>query len=239
MNEQKKVIEKIRKLLALSKSSNQFEAELAAERANDLMKKYQLSVSEVELDDLKKTNIVEEWYKTPILRRWVVTLARSCAILFDGEVLIPKPFGGNIWFVGYPEDIEAMKNLFEHLYKSWKSFSKIDRKIAKKTSIQEGTGWSRGDGIRFMNSHGLAYASTLCRRCRALAESRKEEVHESSSTGRDLIVLKDQTLKEYGEQKGWSGRSFKTEASSDKGYHAGRAAGERAPLGGAIRDNSS
>jgi hypothetical protein len=56
--ERERVYDKVRKLLALSKSPNEHEAALAAERAREILDRYQISLAEV--DEKEFTEIVEK-----------------------------------------------------------------------------------------------------------------------------------------------------------------------------------
>ena len=86
---EQKVVEKIQKLLRLGTSSNEHEAKLAMERASDLMRKHQLSMSQVDVEQVKGTGMVRERHHVRGLKmklHWVVDLAQASAKLFDGEI---------------------------------------------------------------------------------------------------------------------------------------------------------
>ena len=96
--EREKVYDKVRKLLALSTSPNEHEAALAAERARELLDKYQISLAEV--DSAEFTEIIEgegikTGYSSP--RQWLHTLAMSTAKAFDCKVY---RMGGTYVFCG-------------------------------------------------------------------------------------------------------------------------------------------
>lgn len=52
-----KMAEKIKKLLNLANSCNENEAKLAAEKANEIMTRYNLSICDVQIDDYSKENL--------------------------------------------------------------------------------------------------------------------------------------------------------------------------------------
>ncbi len=62
MSVDQKVLEKIQKLLALTSSSNEHEARLAAERASELLTKYNLTASQLPSTD-------NEYQKTEVARK--------------------------------------------------------------------------------------------------------------------------------------------------------------------------
>lgn len=223
-----KIVNKIRKLLALSKSTNENEAKLAAEKASDLMEKYQIEMAEVLLKDNEK--IIKDYYFTHDGRRkWYVTLASGCAILFDGTAAY-TPHGSNadFIFIGHPDDIQMMKNLFEHLYESWKSIVEFDwNRIKYDSDIKK---------MEFKSDHGNAYARVIRHRCEELVQKRKKAVVSSSVSGSALIHLKDKQLQVFCEVIGLKTMSINGRLS--EGSIFGAEAGKNASLSGAI-DKSS
>ena len=131
------VIEKIRKLLALSQSSNQYEAGLAARRASELMEKYEVESSVVAAADITSgaDAIAQEHFTVPGLKmkyQWVVRLGLAAAYLFDGTVLVDSGlWGTSFTFVGFKSEIPAMRELFAHLYRSWVGFVEAEGNIVE------------------------------------------------------------------------------------------------------------
>ncbi len=117
------VIAKIRKLLALAKSSNIHEAELAAEHASKLMEKWRVSAASVEeIDDIRtgRDGIESVHFVVPNCKmklKWVETLGVACARLFDGTILVNGRLHGTSWnWVGFKSEIPLMQDLFNHLW---------------------------------------------------------------------------------------------------------------------------
>jgi hypothetical protein len=248
----KKVVEKIQKLLRLGTSSNEHEAKLAMERASDLMRKHQLSMSQVDVEEVKGTGMVRETHHVRGLKmklHWVVNLAQACARLFDGEITFVKRqlHGTTVTFVGTPEDVAASRALFEHLYASWFGIVDADLKEAKKMKMKAveradwlafretygkgGSMWAPKDTMKFKAGHGLYFASAIWHRADEIAEARKKDVVETS-TGTDLMVLKDALLKE--EMKDCKVVRTRQSQGSDIGQVMGWRSGKKVPLGGAI-----
>ena len=233
--ERDKALDKIRKLLALSSSPNEHEAKLAAERASMIMQEHQIQFADVEIADLKRSDIAEVIYTVADQKRkliWISVLARGCAKLFDGEVvrLNDQP-GTKFKFVGYPSDIEAMKSLFEHLYQSWISIAASDLIQAKKTSPYN---FTPKDTMGFKQGHGVAYARAIYHRCIDMAAARKQAVSKSSSTCTALVVLKDIALKDYAGKQNWVRGKSQQSSGDDSGQAYGTAAGNAIALGGAL-----
>lgn len=236
MTEQEKIVDKIRKLLALSKSDNQHEAELAAKRANDLMTKHQIEMSEIDIERMQKSGITEERYKVKNQKmklKWVEYLAQGVAQLFDCTILVNNNLHGTSFtFVGHAEDIETSKLLFEHLYTSW--FSIVDHDLKKAKEEFYWKTWKPKDTMKFKAGHGLAFAVAIYWRCDSLKKEREQEVSKKS-TGKELVVMKKDALEEYGREQRWgAAKKAKVSAGSSLGQGYGQKAGESIPLGGAI-----
>ena len=229
MTEREKIIERIEKLLRLSESTNQHEAELAAQRASELMTKHQISMTVLDVQNVMNDNVKQTLYsEKTIQRRWVPTLAQACAILFDGRVVVRS--STQIWFVGYDTDTQAAQMLFKHLYEAWFGIVNQDHVRAKREATMYG---NKFRGASYKNSHGVAYTQSIYWRVKALVEERKAQV-KSTSTGTSLIVVKDGALTEYMAQF----RSNKAPlwSTSAAGQRDGHAAGNAAALGGAIEE---
>lgn len=228
---QEQIIDRVRKLLALGESTNQHEAELAVQRANEMMEQHQLAMTDVEVRDIDKSQIIKEYYVVDgqkMKLHWVEHLAHGVARLFDGTILINRKLHGTSFtFVGFPEDIHLMKTLFEHLYKSWGLMIHNDLIHSK---AQSQCGWGPGDTMRFKQGHGVAYASTIYWRCVEAAKLRNSTVSGNSSTGTALVLAKDVALRQFGEQDGWTNRKQKTSQGSRLGTISGQAAGKKAQI---------
>lgn len=109
------IASKIRKLLALSKSSNEHEAAAAAAaaKAQELLALHNLSITEVEIrtsDVLRSA--VKTTRRTPV---WVWTLAGGICKGFDVEYYKNGDF---VVFLGLKKDLEVATWAFEYLYKT-------------------------------------------------------------------------------------------------------------------------
>ena len=229
------VIEKIKKLLALSKSSNENEARLAAQKASELMQKHQIDAADVLIQEVKTQKIVRENYEVEGLRMkyvWVETLGYAVARLFDGSVLTTGQLHGTRFiFVGYPKDIEAMRMLFRHLYDSWLSIVEADLQAAKADHVGN---WKPRDTMKFKLGHGQGYASRISQRCDELVAARKAAVSRSSGSGTALVLVKDRALEEWKTENNIRTVKRHQSSGSMSGYAHGVRAGSNAALGGAI-----
>ena len=76
-----KIIEKVKKLLALSESNEPHEAALAMEKARALMTEHGISVSDLKVADVKAAMSEGGQYKTP--PDYISKLATLCGDLFE------------------------------------------------------------------------------------------------------------------------------------------------------------
>jgi len=235
-----KLIDRVRKLQALATSDNQHEAEAAAKMASDLMEKHQLSMSEVDIKELKNSGITEENYTVDgqkMKLNWITNLAHGCAKLFDGTILVNgKLHGTSFVFVGFEEDIPMMKAMFENLYATWHMTVAVDLGVAKSehNKQHEINGWNPPrwapkDTMGFKAGHGAAYSNAIYWRCVELARDRKNNVGKTA-TGTALVIMKDQQMDEYGTKKGWATRKQTQSTGTASGRRFGREAGNSARL---------
>ena len=253
------MIEKIRKLLALSQSSNQHEAELAAKRASELMAKYQISSASVEASSIKsgKERVGDVHFQVPDLRmryQWVVTLGQAAAKLFDGTILVrPELHGTSFTFVGFESEIPLMREMFLHLYRAWQGFVDTDLTMAKVDAqrniermaelydnpISYYASWAPKDTMKFKHGYGQGYASAIYLRVAAIVESRKEELRRAdtasnTNTCTALVIARDVEVEKFLKARGCKNIRMKQSAGSINGAQAGRRAGHSVPLGGAL-----
>ena len=239
MVDRSKIIDRIRKLLALSSSNNQHEAELAAQRASEMLEQHQLSMSDVEVRDIERSRVIKEEYvvggqKMKLL--WITQLARAAARLFDGEVLsYRKLHGTSFAFIGFPDDVAMMKPMFEHLYNAWFGIVEADLRAAK---MEHGGRWEPCDTMLFKAGHGKAYANALQCRCHDLAAERKRRVS-GTAPGTALVLVKDVAIKNFGVADGWVHVKTHQSTGSESGRRYGRAAGESVALGGALANGNA
>lgn len=116
-----KLIEKIKKLLALATSDNQFEAEAASKMAQSLLLKHNISMATVEASQNEFIEISEELTRQPVEAKFI----NSLLIEFFFIKIIHSKRDGQLLFLGTKENIEIamfvrdfLKNSFKSLYKS-------------------------------------------------------------------------------------------------------------------------
>lgn len=113
MKMDKNIIIKIKKLLALSESSNEHEAKLAMLKAQELLAKNKLSMKEI--NGYKNINVTEE--RTDITfrkARWKGRLANIIAENFGCYNYYKTRYNHTIVFVGKDEDVMVCKIVLEY-----------------------------------------------------------------------------------------------------------------------------
>ena len=179
--EQKEIIIKIQKLLALSKSSNENEAQNAMLKAQKLLIKYKLSLKEVE--SYSKENIKIEDFKTEQKFRgksWKSNLAQviadnfGCFIYFNtGNYKVHR-----VCFYGKEEDVIIANIMFEYAVK-WVNLE--GNKIVKRMKQDKRRKYF--DGIK--NDYALGFIFGLEERFRS-------QIKENEEWG--LVLQKDQVV---------------------------------------------
>lgn len=142
-----KIVDKIRKLLALSRSENVNEAALAAERAHRLMLEHRLTLSDV-TSALPEGVIEDEICDERMMSIWrfglLTTCARSyyCTTVRIEEDLTTGRTRVIASILGRKDDVEAVRCLFEHFERE------IERLAREKFDVGRQPG--------FFNSHTIA-----------------------------------------------------------------------------------
>jgi hypothetical protein len=212
------IVEKIRKLLELSRSANEHEAALAAEKARELIVKHAVSEDElraaggaieaepVERDELH-TYAKGGWRRGRI-PRWHVVLAEALAEAFMCRVFfIP---GVEITVIGRASNRQALRYTWLHLR------GEIERLADGEWSADHfwlaKANWTRG--------FCMGAAHTVAER---MARSKPE----LAPTSQTAIVVRNrlQEIEEWIDAAGIKLKDARAAPLPATGYHAGRAAG--------------
>ena len=197
MKSKQALTETIRKLLALSESPNQHEAEAAMGKASALMQEHQIEMSAVLVEELQgakahagKIIRVSETYRSFVRR-----IAKAAAEIFD-VADIGTGEQSAVYFIGTKEDVTLAEALFVYLFESWKSIVAVDChswKTEYYTALLPLHDEVKTDKI----AQGQGFEDAGWKRAYDLSIERQEEVKAYSATGKELIVLKDQLLKTF------------------------------------------
>ena len=97
------LVEKVRKLLALSESPNEHEAALAAEKAQDLMLRHGIDMAQIATSQGAATIGIDDARVQGKIDLWRRHLADSIAQSMGGRVILARHYGttaGEMWFFG-------------------------------------------------------------------------------------------------------------------------------------------
>lgn len=176
-NKQEKIIEKIKKVLELSRNNpSEAEAQAAALKAQQLMAQYHISMSEIDdITDIE--NIVEEVVNVGGGKKWKYSLAHVVARNFRCRYFFYGRWA--VVFYGYETDAKIAAETFKYLFKvgnkAASSFYNQLRNEAKENHI-----YFNGKGI--MNNYVIGYVSgikaALDKQCTALMIVVPKEVNE-------------------------------------------------------------
>ncbi len=110
----KPIIEKIKKLLALANSSNEHEAALAASHAQRLLSEYNLAMADIETAHRPDKADSVETTVPKTLPKWVRHLSGGVGSAFDCQA-VHHPATGKMTFIGVGADVEIAVYTFNFL----------------------------------------------------------------------------------------------------------------------------
>jgi hypothetical protein len=112
-----KIIDKIRKLLALANSCNEHEAALAASHAQRLLSEYNLAMADIEPGNKPQSADKVEAKVSKTLPKWVRYLSAGVCTAFDCQA-IHHPALGKMTFIGVGADVQIAAYTFAYLDKT-------------------------------------------------------------------------------------------------------------------------
>lgn len=182
--EKEKVLEKIRKLVAMQTSSNPNEVENATRMIQQMIDKYSIDISELENIN-KKELVVAEEYSDYIPRHassWIQWLASAIGQLYSCRTLIGKD-KKRFTFIGFEVDRIASRIMFERI-------SQLIVTESKK----------KGDTQALINDFSSGATLSIVDRIKQIIRERKEnskQVNDSQA----LIVVKEHSINLFIEDK--------------------------------------
>lgn len=117
MSVDKNIVEKIKKVLALTQSPYPEEAMAAMLKAQELMAQHGLSMSDVNLEEKKPEKEVTDQsvYETRRMKWWIKQLSSIIGENFRCHpYYIARPNQTRMYFIGLKEDVELVKEVFNY-----------------------------------------------------------------------------------------------------------------------------
>ena len=207
----KKILDKIKKCLALAQSSNANEAATALRQAQALMKQHGISETDLELSDISQTNTHASNARKP--GSWLVTLITVVAEAFGCDPLLSTKLGGcDATFIGHGANPEIAEYAFTVLLRQVRR-DRTQHIQNLNNRIKSSTKTRRGDlfALAWVNEvAGMIQKTTINNKTATLIEAYKE--------------------REFGELGQTKGREHKTNKRDKASALAGRVAGRKAKL---------
>jgi len=209
---EEKILDRIRKLLAMSKdTSSPYEAAIAAGRARKMMDKFQ--VSELDLTTVSDSDMAEEGFDTGMKTQSTVvsSLAVAVATLNDCHVVIGTVRGHKVltfqgMFVDAVCAIELMKYLKDEMYKQAKN---------------------NATGRADRSAYRLGFAAGVTNQVRKIMRDRKQL--KTEKTGTALVACKQQLVNKHFGATRYKEQRTKFSGSAQS-YYQGKEAGMNASL---------
>ena len=117
MDKKTRIIDKIRKLLALANSGNEHEAALAASHAQRLLSEHNLAMADIEPDFNPQSADKVETTIPKTLPKWMRHLSAGICTAFDCQA-IHHPADGKMTFIGVGADVQIAAYTFSYLDKT-------------------------------------------------------------------------------------------------------------------------
>jgi hypothetical protein len=223
-----KIIDKLKKLLALSASDNENEATLAMKKAEELMREHNLSVADVALDGSgAHVSSAEVFGLTKTSQTWEISLGSFIAQAFNGRAIRTKNSNGwSFTFVAGKTDLILITDLFERLRTTTKRMSQ-----AYVTSVRDLT---NVHGKSLHNSYRMGIVHTIHKRLECLKQNTAptDNRNEFGMTGTALMAIKDKAVDQRVNRIFPRIKSIKTNTSISNGqaYRQGQTDGNNVSL---------
>lgn len=189
-----KIINKIRKLLALASSKNENEAQSAMLMAQKLMAIHNIEMSQVEAVEVDNKVIEEEADAKRHKTKWKRILAQLIASNFKCDTFLRGYGTYSTIFVGKRENIDICKTVYVSAVQFIdKFFSEYWKKVNRPVS----------DSISLKNSYALGFIYRL-------KEKFEEQKTIAEQEGWALVLVKDSDVIEYMENKNMKHRVAKS-----------------------------
>ena len=231
MDNKDKIVDRIRKLLAMAADvSSPEEAAIAARRASSLMAKHNIDEADVMLkegldDRIGEKNASDSYARVPA---WYAKLIVPVAHLFDCEARYEYVYSAKhkceerqAQFLGMDDDVLIASYVLDYLVCQIGILSRAYQRVH---------GCSRGE----MNSYRGGVSTTIVRMLMRM-RSEREDLQTSQRTGRELVEVKQALIKKKYKIEYTNRRATFT---SNEHFAAGRRDGEQVSLRHGVRDHS-
>ena len=208
--------EKLEKILALTTSPVEGEAQAATEMLNKLLAKHNLDIAQLEARGQKAPQIKEQGYDLgKAAFKWKLNLAEVVAGHYFCAPLVNYT-SKTVVFVGRPDNVESLQMLYGWLIDQIRRIATEERK-----AYIANTG-EHIDPLRWQLNFGLGAVARLAERLEELRRARQADVNSMA-----LVVHHESEISDYFEEKyGYrrDGRPTKAQQESDDRWNSQQAA---------------
>ena len=234
-NKTESIAAKIRALLAktVENGASEAEAMMAMKKASDMMEKYNLSITEVELrEESCITHEVDTGRRAQnAMRRVVTAIAAFC----DCKVWVTHSRYNNVQYSFF--GLERDTQIAQYLYDMIQNSMELETKVFKKSDTYKEAEMYRGGRRRASNSFELGFTGRIAQR---LMEMKRERDATQRSTGTNLVVVKNQIVEVAFRDLGLNlGTSYSRTAVNGAAQSQGAAAGSRVNITTGVGANTS
>ena len=231
-----KMLNKVKKLLALAGSSNLNEAAAAAEAAQRLMFQYKITRADITVKPEEADPIVDRDILADLGQRsatsWQVTLLNAISNANFCRLIITRSSAwkaGKLQVFGTQEDVQAVHYLFLAVTNQLHALCD-----AWAGQYQDALGYSPSKSQR--NSFRVGGATTVANRVLTARRTEERKVRAAAPQGSTAIVLLDQTenrIENHVREKFRHTSTYRSSGPSDYcSYRAGQEAGHQVMLSG-------
>lgn len=233
-----KIMDRIRKLLAIAEDSraNPNEAAAAAHQAQTLMQKFQIDNADILLSKAQKAEDqefgtvdvaakmkrnVDNGHKAQRLPNWASWIAVRVAQLNDCNVIIAynPDHGAVARFQGFAADAQVAGWMYDYL---------LNCLIGDLRAWQRAEFRSKADSTAYR----VGYAKALCSKLREMDTARKADMQQHGASAGALVVAKSNAVAaHFGAAKYGTSKSTAGQSGSADAYYAGRDAGRKVDVG--------
>ena len=196
-DKRKELADKVKKLLALASSANEHESKLAAEKVKDLLERYNMTLTDVEILSAEMTNHgfqiprFSVGHKNQFVKKldpWHEALLSFVKkFYFVDTIIVTDPDMVKIHILGAKQDVEVATYIFSFLHN--RIYFLADEAIAP-YRIRMNSGQQR----KWRTDFAMGVISSL--QSRYYQKQQSESVAKSSS-GTDLVSVKGAAVKEF------------------------------------------
>jgi hypothetical protein len=215
VNEQ--IVNKLRKILALTTSPAEGEAQAAAYKLEELLTLHNLNIADLEMKGKVKSSVQEEGHDLgKAAFTWKLNLAEGIAKFYYCHPIVDRT-NKTVVFIGRKENVESLKMLYGWLIDQIKRISGDERKNHAQLTGEH------IDPLRWQVNFGVGAANRLQERLNEKAQKERE----ANQAVMALVVHHDTEISDYLEKKhGYRTDGKKTE--EQKRWDAERAERARA-----------